>query len=435
MSRHFTVRALFALSALFIVYATTVPFDFAHAPTFANANLIPFWDAERGRIHSIPDIAQNIALFVPLGFFAVLAIPALQRGSAIASAIKAALIGLALSMFVEALQTMSEFRRTSATDLATNFLGAGAGGLAARIYGGWVEARLRRALVATLSTQPGLLIVIAFLIATILLILAPFIPTLDVGMLRAKGRLLLDNPMGTKPLGSLPIDALFFGALAFAATIELPLLAARKRWIKTAPTASLGAVIVGPIVAAWAVALECAQLPLVHHNPGIREAIANVTGALAGAMLAASVARGTLRPSPQLGAWTARWPALVFAFTAAVPVLRALAPFKLRSWDETIATIDWERFLPFWLFFNRISFATITNVFEAALMYLPLGWALGARGRSPVFAWVVGLLLAESLEVAQIAIEGRYFDITEGLLASTGAAFGVWLFRRLRALR
>ena len=37
LDRLVSVRALFVLSALFIVYATTLPFDFAHAPTLARA--------------------------------------------------------------------------------------------------------------------------------------------------------------------------------------------------------------------------------------------------------------------------------------------------------------------------------------------------------------------------------------------------------------
>ena len=433
MYRFLAARALFVLSALFIVYATTVPFDFSRGPTLFDAELIPFWDPDRGRLHSIPDIVQNIALFVPFGFFLVLSVPRFNTGPLIVAALKTGVFGLILSACVEALQTMSELRATSATDLATNFLGAAIGAAAARIYGSWAAARLRSLVVLLLRTQPGMVIVAGFTIATVLLILAPFIPTLDVGMLRAKVRLLIDHPLGTKKLGALPTDALMFGALAFAFAQEVPSLLARRGWLKQSPVpSSLAAMIAGPLIAAWAVLLECGQLPLVHHNPGVREAIANVTGALAGALLAAAVHRGgALKPAAELGVWTRKWPWLVLGFAILLPGLRALAPFELIDVDEALDKLEPRRFLPFWMLFANLTMSTFTNVFVAAAMYLPLGYALAALKKRPVIAFAWALLLAEVLEVLQIPIANRTFDVTEGLLAASGALIGSWLFNKL----
>jgi glycopeptide antibiotics resistance protein len=438
MNRLFAARTIFVLAALFIVYATSVPFDFSRAPTLADAEWIPFWDLGRNQRASIPDVVQNIALFLPYGFFAILAFPALYRRGLVLGVLFTALLGTALSLGVEIIQTMSAFRTTSATDLVTNTAGAGAGALGARIYEDYAAGWARKNAAAILRTQPGLLIVLGFAVATFFAMLAPFLPSLDVGMTRAKVRLLIDHPLGTKPIGSLLFDAVLFAGLAFAATLELPAYAAKRGWlpfdhrsVPAAPAAAFAAALVG----AWAIALEAAQLPLIHHNPGLREALVNVAGAGGGA-LAALLAVGAkpIRAEHELGRWTRRWAPLVLAFAVVLPAVRALAPFQLREAQEVLAELEWRRFLPFWSLFVHLTMSTFTNVFEAAATYLPLGYALAALGRRGATVFLVALLLAEPLELAQLAIEGRTFDVTEGLLAATGALAGAWLFRRLLAL-
>lgn len=421
---------------MFIVYATSVPFDFSHAPTLAHAELIPFWDPVRGRLHSIPDIVQNVALFLPYGFLAVLSASGLRAGSAVRAVLMTALLGLALSTAVELIQTMSDLRQTSATDLATNTLGAGAGALAARVFGDHLSGRLHRLTVAMLRTQPGSVVLALLALATFATLLAPFVPSLDVGLLRAKVRALLDHPWGTKAAGALPFDVLVFLGTAFAATFELPAILARALGREARATPALVAAAIGAAaVSSWALVLESAQLPLVHHNPGLREVIANVLGAILGAGIALGLlGKSDARPGQSLGAWTRRWPALVLAFAIAVPLVRALAPFELAPLDQALAKIDAGSFLPFWTLFRHLTFSTFTNVFEAACTYVPLGWALTVLGRRPavIFAWAAGLAVA--LELLQIPIAGRTFDPTEGILAASGALVGAWLYQRLVAL-
>lgn len=67
----------FYISILLFVYGTLFPFHFDFTTqsltnAWSHARTIPFWDAERGRIHSLPDMLANLLLTFPLGFFGFL---------------------------------------------------------------------------------------------------------------------------------------------------------------------------------------------------------------------------------------------------------------------------------------------------------------------------------------------------------------------------
>jgi glycopeptide antibiotics resistance protein len=422
LSKLFRARTLLVLSALFIVYATSIPWDFEHAPSLARAQWIPFWDPERGRPPSISDLVQNVVLFLPLGFFAVLGIARIRRGPSIAGIVKVGLIGGGLSFLVECLQTMSMTRTPSASDLAANTAGALAGAVGAFVWARVFEERFRRTLEDVSRRQPGLIILFAFVVAVLLGGLAPFIPTLDVSDLRANMRRLLDHPWGEKPVGALASDLLLFSAIAFLAAHELPPLVNAER---------MKAAIAFAATSALAIAIEIAQLFIIDHSPGVQDAAAAILGAALGASAAAVLSMGDPRPVPALGDLTRRSPVLVVGFALLAPALRALSPFVLAPIEEKLADISGWNFLPFWPLFRNVNLATFRNVFEAAMYYVPLGYALSALGKRPLTAVLVALGTAEALEVLQIPIEGRTFDITEGLYAGFAAFVGAYALSRL----
>jgi hypothetical protein len=126
-------------------------------------------------------------------------------------------------------------------------------------------------------------------------------------------------------------------------------------------------------------------------------------------------------------------PGLVLTFALLLPLLRGLAPFEMRPWTEGLEAVGWKTFLPFWALFTNLTVASFTNVFEAASMYIPLGYALTARGAKPVAVFAGSVLLAEWVEILQIGIVARTFDPTEGALAASGALVGVGAWLRLSA--
>ena len=121
-------RYLLLAYVLLIIYASLHPFSGWRdhgAGTFA------FLGGGLPRYITAFDLVTNFAAYLPLGFFALLALHPLLRGAP--ALIAAGLAGCCLSLALEALQTYLPSRIPSNLDLATNSLGAFAGaGLALR---------------------------------------------------------------------------------------------------------------------------------------------------------------------------------------------------------------------------------------------------------------------------------------------------------------
>lgn len=401
----------------------------SHAPTLARVSWIPGWDSERGRIWSIPDMVQNVVLFTPYGFFAFVGFEKLQKRGWLLGPLVTGLLGLALSLLVESLQTMSATRSPSATDLATNFAGALGGGVAGALYVVLLRERIDRSLTRTVRESPGMVILALYFVAITAGSLAPFIPTLDVGLLRHNVRLFLDEPWGVKPIGALLTDGLLFVALAFLIGRELPAYLGKRRWFPLfdGPIRAPAAALFGTAVASvWAVVLELGQLVIVGHSPGVQDMVVGMVGAAAGgAMIVVVADGGAATPATALGETTRRAPWAVVGFAVLAPAFRALQPFHFYA-DISEAFVDitaWN-FVPFWQLFRNINLSTFRNVFEASAIYLPLGYALFALGRPPKVGFTACLVLAEILEVLQIPVVNRTFDITEGLYAGLMGLLG-----------
>jgi VanZ family protein len=121
-------RYLLLAYVLLVIYASLHPFsgwrDQGVSPFAYLAGAMP-------RYITAFDLVTNFAAYLPLGFFALLALHPLLRGAS--ALIAAGLAGCFLSLSLEALQTYLPSRIPSNLDLATNGLGVFAGaGLALR---------------------------------------------------------------------------------------------------------------------------------------------------------------------------------------------------------------------------------------------------------------------------------------------------------------
>lgn len=121
-------RYLLLAYVLLVIYASLHPFS---GWRDQGVSAFAFLTTALPRYITLFDLVTNFAAYIPLGFFALLALHPRVRGAFALTA--AGLGGCALSLALEALQTYLPSRIPSNLDLATNGLGAFAGaGLALR---------------------------------------------------------------------------------------------------------------------------------------------------------------------------------------------------------------------------------------------------------------------------------------------------------------
>jgi glycopeptide antibiotics resistance protein len=165
-----------ALSLLFVLYETTLPFrfDFGLAQLAAGwkqAVIVPFTNppgASAGRA----DVVGNVPLFVPLGFFLTLA--GVWRSTGAWRPLLLTLTGLAVSLTVETFQLFSPVRYCQTTDLITNSLGTALGVITAWTVGRDLFDRACSWTVQKLRNDPTALALAAMTVIILLGALLPF---------------------------------------------------------------------------------------------------------------------------------------------------------------------------------------------------------------------------------------------------------------------
>jgi glycopeptide antibiotics resistance protein len=384
LDRLFAWRGLFVLSTLFIVYATTIPWDFVPPPDWDSVQWKPFWDEARQRIPSIPDIVQNVFLFLPFGFFGFFVLR---------SVILVTILGAMLSGSVELLQSMSPTRTSSMTDLCTNAGGSFLGAAVAWFIARPLETRALPGLQKLVRRQPGALVLMALIVATVFRAWAPFLPTLDIGALKQQVKGFLADPWGPKSLELLLFDAVLYAGLGVV-------------WLRETRF--------GPLVWLYAGALEFGQFFIQGHSPALQDVAAAWFGIAVGTMFFKRTGSG---PAREAGELTRRFPGVCIGFAVALPVLRALAPFDFGEWSAPPAN----RFVPFASLFGNVTAYTVANFFTIVAVYLPLAYVMLLRRRSVAVTAFACFALATVLEIGQIPLVSRTFDMTEAMIAAASA--------------
>jgi VanZ family protein len=399
---------LWGASAAFIVYGTTIPFNFVHDRQLILGNLArvtwnPLIAADTGTRVSIPDFVGNVLLFGPFGLFGVWALPPPRAPWARVGLV--ALVGLALTVGVEALQLLTIDRTTSASDVFANALGALAGAVAAVFLTAFVERFLRAVSAAGVATVPSFF---PFLVATLVLFAAALEPldvTLDVSSVIPKLRTFMADPI---QFGVPTDEALsFLQHLLFTSTLVV--------WLKDIRVGLPGALaaIVGVVVA---LGVEAGQLFIGARMPGLWDAGIGIAGALAGIPVGIA-----FKVSPRNPLW---WVG-VFALTTLGMAMQQLSPFT--------PVVDDARFfqwIPFLNYYTFTSSETVSHSAELLLGYFPLGFALALatrRRRNRVrVAIAAALMIAAPVEYLQLYIGGRFPDVTDIALSLAGAWVGAW---------
>lgn len=419
------VTVLLVLWVLFIIYGTTIPFDFRFDATtasqgWANAQLRVLGFTGPHHV-SRTDLFSNVLLFIPLGFLVFLS--ARRRGLARLSSLLCAVVcGLALSLGVEALQLFSPLRTTSASDLFTNTMGAGSGAVAGWIWDTWGRRHVLPRFEREVELHPYRLLAMAAVLAWLLAGALPFDFSLDVDDLKraVKGARLV--PFGSTFIGG-PVSAKPFAWLADLARFSLlggflAWTAEHEKHLKTAATRVVLAVVLSSLTA---LAVELGQLVVVSRGTDLTV----VALACAGSLIGASWMQR--RPSERGAALAG------MAVWILVLLTEGLAPF---SWSLPRATDwEWQRWLPFFPYFQRLGFAALADFLREAGTGVPLGLlSFGAwPRRTPRQVGLIFFLVGLAVEGAQLFLPARTADLTDAISLGLGAALGVFLAQVLAA--
>jgi hypothetical protein len=314
--------AAWAGFTLFVLYGALIPFHLTTDRALILAHLgrispNPLISPDTGRRLSLPDVAQNILLFLPFGLFGAWALagshdrgsmasePAKRndiqrrdrrargafwkivlcgfrgfgverrsftRSSAVARITVCALL---LSIVAEGLQLFTIDRVTSIADVGADTLGALIGVVAwyplRAVWQRSSAAPRARALAALPGFPP-------FVLAALLVCLAawqPFDVTLDVGNAIQKFHALRHDVWQRQAAGALIVDAIRYALFTLAATMWLRQAGLRR--------AGLWSAILG-ITAACG--LEASEAAIESRMPGIAALLSHLAGVCAGAWLA-----------------------------------------------------------------------------------------------------------------------------------------------------
>src|SRR5215472_2666881 len=171
-------------SALFIVYGTTIPFNFvsSHAVAYEHwARVVwnPLISPDTGQRVPIPDFVANVLLFTPFGCFGMWALR--RPRHPLAKIVLLAILSAMLSAAVEAAQLFTVDRVSSLADVVANTLGGAIGAVGGIALGASASALIDNAAQAGLTDSEAFF---PFLVAFLVVCAGawePFDVTIDVG--------------------------------------------------------------------------------------------------------------------------------------------------------------------------------------------------------------------------------------------------------------
>jgi glycopeptide antibiotics resistance protein len=426
----------------FILYGTTIPFDLTTASPVLSDNInsirwMPFQRAPGVR-ESIPDIASNLLLFIPLGLFICYAgLSAKRKRTPWSVFILTLTASAATSAITEAIQILSPSRITSLTDLLTNTIGAACGAVISFIFYHWARASLAGWCRREVLRSPAVLLLIVYASLLIIGTLVPLDASLDVDSIKQSLKSARLDPFRdpipwSKVLGVL----LWFAGLCY---LLCHVLTAQIRRLPNI----LGILIALVISSLVALTTELAQIFIASRLTTTLDILAGTVGALYGGLLFAlfnaSALRGESSDHKLLRGGKLFWLALIHYLIYLVN--EALHPYTF-LYSPQLPRITLSTFLPFSSYYGNTSAMALFDFLCGIARFAPLGYlAQGYRtltGKQSQWKSIaITLILGFFLEALQLGIAGRYADISDVIAAGCGGYVGfvVWRwYRRERAV-
>jgi len=235
-------------------------------------------DGQRGSAipgFSVPDLAQNILLYIPFGIFGVWTTRRYASGISLYAGLIGA--GVLYSIAMELLQTVSAARIASPLDVIANVIGVGIGAWAAPQAERTLAVVAERLGTTGLWASPARYALAAVAAAIVIAAWYPFDITLDVSTLSERSRPVRRDPWLWPGTIELWWQATRFLVLALVTTLSLPRLGR-----SAAPIAAAATI-------AAAIAIDLGQLGMGHYPIGVAALLSQAAGASVGAAAAFAV--------------------------------------------------------------------------------------------------------------------------------------------------
>lgn len=368
---------------------------------------------------AIPDAVRNVALFA--GFGVIWIITATDARRPWRRVLWITFYGFLLSVSVEVVQLLSPHRSSSINDVATNTAGALLGAVVILAMVTLLRRIHPRRMHIGFPLYP---VAGAYAVAVASDIFAPFyyrdrfygpggsvLARLSYALhfVRAPGRdaFSMFDLIAGSPAGFLAVVALAELGMSYGAACALT--------IAGGVAASVGLEIVHGIAG-----------QRIQVGPMISHTVAITAGALVAWRLAPAALRRIDRPHTRA--------AILLAASAAILVIWSWRPFALNLDLAAIrAQLSLVHFTPLGLMGGEIDLFGVADLVRQFALFLALGvllavWPLRLRGR---LAFVLpAIYLAVILEVGQLLVVGRTFDVTDILTQWAAAAVGYVIVRR-----
>lgn len=211
LTRSWYAAPAWALLSVFIVYGSAGTWDPAGRGIWAPIQI------------SLPDVAQNVLLFLPFGVFGLLSLRN-RNHAGLASVAEITVLAALFSLLVEVLQLYTIERTASVTDVVASIAGACIGALAAENVASSIDRAVELARTSGLLDAAELPAVLALVVAMTFLAWVPFDVTLDVSTLSERTRAVRQNPWQAESGTVLASQALRYALLAVMLSACMPRL-------------------------------------------------------------------------------------------------------------------------------------------------------------------------------------------------------------------
>ena len=389
----------------FVVYGSLVPLDFQPLP-WAQAveqfSKIPFLNLG---VDSRADWVANGVLYVPLGFFASMALTAGRCSAPLAFFLSVSLGGVT-AVAVEFTQLFFPPRTVSQNDLLAEFIGTVLGAAVAPVAGPWL-ARARLAWVDG-ADRSWLRVLEAYTVAYLALCFFPYDLLLSQVELTDKvASNLWGWALAASDRGGLIVGLQLLVETALCVPVGvLSALHSPRRQGQLQRALSLGLLL--------GFGIELGQFFIASGVSQGASVLTRMVGVAAGAWAAPHVARAGV---VKLREWVRQGNVVILL--AYVPVLLVANGWGRTSWqglnDARIAWADL-RWLPFYYHYFTTEALALFSLGSVALMYLPLAALAWSRAWSATHAALAVGAVCTLVEASKLFLAGQHPDPTNVLI-------------------